>query len=156
MERHFHLSLVACAYGLKMRYCLLLHSSQPQMQSHIVVPFLILLIVTDIHLDWIRCLEAFSHNFCFTSKGRGICNKFTGRRISAVTPMVFSRTPSYGPLLDLADYYQLAIVEDAAESLGSFIDLMTLALLDMLAFKLNYNKIITTGGGGAILPMMLI
>ena len=85
--------------------------------------------------------------------GRGICNKSTGRRISAVIPMhTFGHPVNMAPLLDLADYYQLAIVEDAAESLGSFIDSKhtgTIGHAGVLSF--NGNKIITTGGGGAIL-----
>ena len=85
--------------------------------------------------------------------GRGICNKSTGRRISAVIPMhTFGHPVNMAPLLDLADYYQLAIVEDAAESLGSFIDSKhtgTIGHAGVLSF--NGNKIITPGCGGAIL-----
>ena len=85
--------------------------------------------------------------------GRGICNKSTGRRISAVIPMhTFGHPVNMAPLLELADYYQLLIIEDAAESLGSFIDSKhtgTIGHAGILSF--NGNKIITTGGGGAIL-----
>jgi perosamine synthetase len=55
-------------------------------------------------------------------------------------------------LLAVAQDYQLAVVEDAAESLGSFYQGQhtgTFGLLGTLSF--NGNKIVTTGGGGAIL-----
>jgi perosamine synthetase len=55
-------------------------------------------------------------------------------------------------LLDLANTYNLPLVEDAAESLGSTYKGQhtgTLGLLGTLSF--NGNKVITTGGGGAIL-----
>ena len=55
------------------------------------------------------------------------------------------------PLLDLARSYDIPVIEDAAESLGSLYKgrhMGTLGKLGVLSF--NGNKIITTGGGGAI------
>jgi len=55
-------------------------------------------------------------------------------------------------LLAVADEFDLAVVEDAAESLGSFSQgrhTGCFGLLGVLSF--NGNKIVTTGGGGAIL-----
>ena len=55
-------------------------------------------------------------------------------------------------LLAVANDYRLVVVEDAAESLGSFYQGQhtgTFGLLGTLSF--NGNKIVTTGGGGAIL-----
>ena len=56
------------------------------------------------------------------------------------------------PLLELAKKYNLKIIEDATESLGSEYrgkKTGTLGLLGCLSF--NGNKIITTSGGGALL-----
>jgi perosamine synthetase len=55
-------------------------------------------------------------------------------------------------LMELAAHYDMPVVEDAAESLGSFIDgrhTGTYGVCAMLSF--NGNKIVTTGGGGALL-----
>lgn len=56
------------------------------------------------------------------------------------------------PLQEVCEQYRLPLVEDAAESLGSFYDgthTGTIGPLGVLSF--NGNKTITTGGGGAIL-----
>jgi perosamine synthetase len=80
-------------------------------------------------------------------------NRQTGRRISALVPMhTFGHPCDLEDLLAVAHDYRLALVEDAAESLGSFYQGQhtgTLGLLGTLSF--NGNKIVTTGGGGAIL-----
>lgn len=83
----------------------------------------------------------------------GLRNRETGRRIAAIVPMhVFGHPVALAPLLDLAERYGLAVIEDAAESLGSYYREQhtgTLGKMGVLSF--NGNKIITTGGGGAIL-----
>jgi perosamine synthetase len=80
-------------------------------------------------------------------------NRHTGRRIAAIVPMhTYGHPVDIGPLLEVADRYGLAVVEDAAESLGSTYrgqHTGTFGKLGTLSF--NGNKIITTGGGGAIL-----
>jgi len=80
-------------------------------------------------------------------------NRQTGRRISALVPMhTFGHPCDMDGLFAVAHDYRLALVEDAAESLGSFYKGQhtgTLGLLGTLSF--NGNKIVTTGGGGAIL-----
>jgi perosamine synthetase len=82
-----------------------------------------------------------------------IRNRFTGRRIRAVVPMhTFGHPCDLDPLLDICREFNLAMVEDAAESLGSWYHGQhtgTFGLLGILSF--NGNKTITTGGGGAIL-----
>ena len=58
-------------------------------------------------------------------------------------------------LVAVADAFGLVLVEDAAESLGSLYGERhtgTLGLCGALSF--NGNKIITTGGGGAVLTMI--
>ncbi|MFA7239054.1 MAG: LegC family aminotransferase [Sulfuricellaceae bacterium] len=83
----------------------------------------------------------------------GLRNRETGRRIAAIVPMhVFGHPVALAPLLDLAGRYGLPVIEDAAESLGSFYQGQhtgTFGKMGVLSF--NGNKIITTGGGGAIL-----
>jgi perosamine synthetase len=83
----------------------------------------------------------------------GIRNRETGRRIAAIVPMhVFGHPIALAPLLDVAVHYGLPVIEDAAESLGSFYrgrHTGTFGQIGVLSF--NGNKIITTGGGGAIL-----
>jgi perosamine synthetase len=80
-------------------------------------------------------------------------NKNTGRQIKAILPVhVFGHPCDINDLLNVAHEFGLVIVEDAAESLGSWYNGQhtgTFGLLGILSF--NGNKIITTGGGGAIL-----
>lgn len=87
----------------------------------------------------------------FTSDG--LRNVTTGRRIAALVPMhTYGHPVEMTSLLEVARAYGLPVVEDAAESLGSFYQGQhtgTFGLLGTLSF--NGNKVITTGGGGAIL-----
>lgn len=80
-------------------------------------------------------------------------NRHTGRRLRAMVPMhTFGHPCDIEGLLAVAHDYRLAVVEDAAESLGSFYQGQhtgTFGLLGTLSF--NGNKIVTSGGGGAIL-----
>ncbi|SEK59365.1 LegC family aminotransferase [Ectothiorhodospira marina] len=83
----------------------------------------------------------------------GIRNRHTGRPLRAVVPMhTFGHPCDLDGLMAVAHDYRLTLVEDAAESLGSRYHgrhTGTFGLLGALSF--NGNKIITTGGGGAIL-----
>jgi perosamine synthetase len=83
----------------------------------------------------------------------GLRNRLTGRRIAAIVPMhAFGHAADLDGLLDVASAFGLPVVEDAAESLGSTYKgrhTGTFGLLGILSF--NGNKVITTGGGGAIL-----
>jgi perosamine synthetase len=80
-------------------------------------------------------------------------NRQTGRRIQAVVPMhTFGHPCDMDGILQVAKEYNLSVVEDAAESLGSLYKgqhMGTFGQLGTLSF--NGNKTITTGGGGAIL-----
>lgn len=84
----------------------------------------------------------------------GYCrNRKTGRRISACVPVhVFGHPVKIDKIKQLCDMHYISLVEDAAESLGSFYKgrhTGTFGKLGILSF--NGNKIITTGGGGMIL-----
>ena len=83
----------------------------------------------------------------------GYRNKETGRRIAAIVPMhTFGHSVDLASLMEVAARFSLPVVEDAAESLGSTYHgrhTGTFGCMGVLSF--NGNKIITTGGGGAIL-----
>lgn len=80
-------------------------------------------------------------------------NKQTNRRIKALVPMhTFGHPCMMDELVALCEKYNLVLVEDAAESLGSFYKgKHTGSFGEVSAISFNGNKIITTGGGGAIL-----
>ncbi len=80
-------------------------------------------------------------------------NKTTHRRISACVPMhTFGHPVKLDELVKVLEKYNIPLVEDAAESLGSYYKgkhTGTFGKFGILSF--NGNKIITTGGGGMIL-----
>ncbi len=80
-------------------------------------------------------------------------NKKSGRRIKAVVPMhTFGHPVDLEPLVEICNRFGLELVEDAAESLGSYYKgRHTGNWGKVSALSFNGNKIITTGGGGAIL-----
>lgn len=89
-----------------------------------------------------------------TDQRFGQCvNRATGRTIRALVPMhTFGHPVDLDGILAVASDFNLALVEDAAESLGSYYHGQhtgTFGKLGTLSF--NGNKTITTGGGGAIL-----
>ena len=90
----------------------------------------------------------------YTDQRAGQCvNRATGRVVRALVPMhTFGHPVDLDSLLAVAQDFNIALVEDAAESLGSYYHGQhtgTFGLLGTLSF--NGNKTITTGGGGAIL-----
>lgn len=89
-----------------------------------------------------------------TEQRAGQCvNRATGRSIRALVPMhTFGHPVDINGLMAVAHDFNLALVEDAAESMGSYYHGQhtgTFGLMGTLSF--NGNKSITTGGGGAIL-----
>lgn len=83
----------------------------------------------------------------------GCINRLTGRRIKAVVPMhAFGHPVDLDPLVEICRRFRLELVEDAAESLGSFYKGEHTGKKGMVsALSFNGNKVLTTGGGGAIL-----
>ena len=84
----------------------------------------------------------------------GTCyHKQTGRRIKACLPMhTFGHACRIEEILAICEHYHIAVVEDAAEAMGSYYKgkhLGTFAPIGAISF--NGNKTITTGGGGMIL-----
>lgn len=82
----------------------------------------------------------------------GPVNRYTGAQIRAVVPMhVFGHPVDMDALLALAEGWGLTVVEDAAEALGSKYHGRPCGGLGRIAaLSFNGNKIVTTGGGGAI------
>ncbi|KUO70139.1 MAG: aminotransferase DegT [Desulfosporosinus sp. BRH_c37] len=80
-------------------------------------------------------------------------NSLTGRRIKALIVMhTFGHPVDLDPLLALCLEFDLELIEDAAESLGSYYKGSHTGNRGRLAIlSFNGNKIVTTGGGGAIL-----
>ncbi len=84
----------------------------------------------------------------------GVCvNKTTGRKIKACVPMhVFGHPVKLDEIIEVCREYNILVIEDAAESLGSFYKgkhTGTIAPIGILSF--NGNKIATCGGGGMLL-----
>lgn len=82
---------------------------------------------------------------CFSRRG--------GARIRALVPMhTFGHPVDMQALLEVAGRHNLVVIEDAAESLGSLYKGRHTGVFGKLgALSFNGNKIVTTGGGGAIL-----
>jgi len=82
----------------------------------------------------------------------GVRNRLTGRRFGAIVPVhTYGHAVDMEPLIAVAARYGIPIVEDAAESLGSVYKGEKCGSLGRVAaISFNGNKIITTGGGGAI------
>jgi len=87
------------------------------------------------------------------AKADGLFNRHTGRRIRALLVMHTFGHPSHlDELKKVCDEFGIALIEDAAEAIGSEYGGRHVGhhgLLSALSF--NGNKILTTGGGGAIL-----
>lgn len=83
----------------------------------------------------------------------GCYNRQTGRRIKALVPMhTFGHPVDLDPIQEVCQRFALELIEDAAESLGSFYKGKHTGTQGRLAaLSFNGNKVITTGGGGAIL-----
>jgi aminotransferase in exopolysaccharide biosynthesis len=82
----------------------------------------------------------------------GAYNKKTGKKISACVPMhTFGFPVHLDELINLCNKWQIPIVEDAAESLGSYYKNQHTGSFGKLGiFSFNGNKIVTSGGGGMI------
>jgi aminotransferase in exopolysaccharide biosynthesis len=85
-------------------------------------------------------------------RDEGCFNKKTGNKISACLPMhTFGFPVHLDELKAVCAAWKIPIVEDAAESLGSeYKNQPTGSIGEMGVFSFNGNKIVTCGGGGAI------
>lgn len=80
-------------------------------------------------------------------------NKFTKRTVKAIIPVhIFGYPCNIKEIIKIANKYNLKVIEDVAEGLGSYYKskhLGTFGIAGCLSF--NGNKIITTGGGGMVI-----
>ena len=97
-------------------------------------------------------LNTYLKNISVKKRGK-LYNKKTKKIISAIIPThIFGNPCRIDKLLKLSKFYNLKIIEDASEALGTFYKnkhLGTFGDIGILSF--NGNKIISTGGGGALL-----
>ncbi|MDA7599528.1 LegC family aminotransferase [Alphaproteobacteria bacterium] len=90
---------------------------------------------------------------CCDIDADGHCrNRLTGRRVSACVPMhTFGISSDIIEIVKLCDEYNIPVVEDAAEAVGSYHADKHLGTFGLVsAFSFNGNKIVTAGGGGAV------
>ena len=82
----------------------------------------------------------------------GCYNKKTGNKISACVPMhTFGFPIHLDELMTVCNTWNIPVVEDAAESLGSqYKEKLTGSFGKIGVFSFNGNKIVTSGGGGAL------
>lgn len=80
-------------------------------------------------------------------------NKLTNNNIPACVPMhTFGNPLRIKEVVDICDKWNIVVVEDAAESLGSYVGDKHTGLFGKLGvLSFNGNKTMTTGGGGAII-----
>jgi perosamine synthetase len=88
-----------------------------------------------------------------TVTGQQCVNNNTGKIIKACVPMhAFGHPCRIDDIKDICDKYKILLIEDAAESLGSFYkDKHTGTFGQMGVISFNGNKIITAGGGGCVI-----
>ncbi len=86
-----------------------------------------------------------------------LVHKRTKKNIKAVIVVhVFGNLADMDAIMEIAKLYNLKVIEDATEALGSkytegkYANKMAGTIGDFGAFSYNGNKIITTGGGGAV------
>ncbi len=112
-------------------------------------------IFVDVDLDTMglspQSLKEFLKANCEIVDNRCI-NKTTQKIIKACVPMhTFGHPCKIDEIQEICDAYNIALVEDAAESLGSSYKGKHTGTFGRLgAFSFNGNKIITSGGGGVI------
>lgn len=110
----------------------------------------------DVDLDTMglspTALEDWLIDNCIVSDGVAI-NRTTGAKIKACVPMhTFGNPLRITEVIDICQKYGIKVVEDGAESLGSYVGLEHVGRRsDLSIISFNGNKIITTGGGGMIL-----
>ncbi|WP_029994926.1 LegC family aminotransferase [Sphingomonas sp. YL-JM2C] len=85
-------------------------------------------------------------------EGGRTVNAATGARIAACMPMHSFGIPCrIAEIAALCEEFGIVLVEDSAESLGSFVGARHTGTFGRIAaFSFNGNKIVTTGGGGVI------
>lgn len=101
-------------------------------------------------------LREFCEKECTYSGGKLIC-KANKKQVKAIVVVhVFGNLADMEGIMEIAETYHLRVIEDATEALGSrfltgkYAGKMAGTIGDFGAYSFNGNKIITTGGGGAL------
>jgi perosamine synthetase len=101
--------------------------------------------IDPIKLDlYLKKITIIRNNKCFNTK--------TKKYIKAIIPVhIFGNPSQITDILQVAKKYKLTVIEDATEALGSYFNNRHVGTFGKIGvFSFNGNKIITTGGGGAI------
>jgi perosamine synthetase len=101
--------------------------------------------IDPIKLDlYLKKITIIKKNKCFNTK--------TKKYIKAIIPVhIFGNPSQITDILKVAKKYKLTVIEDATEALGSYFNNRHVGTFGKIGvFSFNGNKIITTGGGGAI------
>ena len=96
-------------------------------------------------------VKSFLQQQCIVKDGV-LWNKISGRRIRGVIPVhLYGHPVDMDPLLDIAQKYDLFIVEDATEAVGSKYKGKSVGTIGNVGvYSFNGNKMMTTGGGGMV------
>lgn len=101
-------------------------------------------------------LRRFCESECVTENGQ-LKYKSTGKTVKAVVVVhVFGNMADMESIMDIAQEFHLKVIEDATEALGTqytngrYSGKFAGTIGDFGAYSFNGNKIITTGGGGAV------
>jgi aminotransferase in exopolysaccharide biosynthesis len=110
----------------------------------------------DVDLDTMGLSPTALRNFLEKNaekRPEGTFNKSSGKRISACVPMhTFGIPCRIEEIASICADWNITLIEDAAESLGSYVgDQHTGTFGEMATLSFNGNKVITTGGGGMII-----
>lgn len=107
--------------------------------------------IKDLGIDC-KKLEIYLNKISIIKNNKCI-NKKTGRIISGIIPVhIFGHSCDIENIIRISKKFRLKIIEDAAEAVGSFYKKKHLGTYgDVGCLSFNGNKIITTGGGGAVI-----
>lgn len=101
-------------------------------------------------------VKAFCEEEC-EETGAGLIHKQSGKKVKAIVVVhVFGNLADMEGIMAVAERYNLKVIEDATEALGTICEYgkyagkMAGAIGHFGAYSFNGNKIITTGGGGMI------
>jgi perosamine synthetase len=100
-----------------------------------------------------EALRAFLQSQCRRGDDGQTYHRDTGMRVGAIMPVhIFGNPCRIQELAQIAQSWGIPLVEDAAESLGSWVGQTHTGFFGVAgATSFNGNKLITTGGGGAIM-----
>ncbi|MBH52065.1 MAG: aminotransferase DegT [Chloroflexi bacterium] len=98
-----------------------------------------------------RKILEFIENNCEV-RSRNLYNKKSGRKITAVLPVhILGHPCDMDPILDIAQKYNLIVIEDASQSLGTTYKSTPSGTIGHIGcFSFNGNKTVTCGGGGMV------